>query len=114
MKFVSLFINQSTFINNDCYSFSSSERDGIYDHKSIQQRQQQLLEALKYQLNKDHPNDPHIFMNLVSKLSELRTLGEKHLEHLRWFRANWAHLKLSPLFAEVFDIPKAEVDLAQR
>lgn len=94
--------------------FFITERDGIYDQKSIQQRQQQLIEALKYQLNKDHPNEPHIFLTLVSKLPELRTLGEKHLEHLRWFRANWAHLKLSPLFAEVFDIPKADVDLAQR
>lgn len=112
--FNNLHLNDSEIALYSAVVLVTAERDGIYDQKSIQQRQQQLIEALKYQLNKDHPNEPHIFLTLVSKLPELRTLGEKHLEHLRWFRANWAHLKLSPLFAEVFDIPKAEVDLAQR
>ncbi|KFM82365.1 Ecdysone-induced protein 78C, partial [Stegodyphus mimosarum] len=112
--FNDLQLNDSEIALYSAVVLLTAERDGIYDHKSIQQRQEELIEALKYQLNEDHPSEPHIFVTLISKLPELRTLGEKHLEHLRWFRANWAHLKLSPLFAEVFDIPKSEHDLAQR
>lgn len=45
------------------------------------------------------------------KLPELRNLGAKHSAHLDWFRINWVKLKLPPLFAEIFDIPKCEDDL---
>lgn len=48
---------------------------------------------------------------MLVKLTELRTLGAKHLTHLDWFRLNWNKLRLPPLFAEIFDIPKCEEDL---
>ncbi|XP_054708133.1 ecdysone-induced protein 78C-like [Uloborus diversus] len=92
----------------------TAERDGIYDHKAIQMRQEKVIEALKCLLNDNHPSEPHMFATLISRLPELRILGEKHLDHLRWFRANWVHINLAPLFAEVFDIPKSDLDLVQR
>jgi nuclear receptor subfamily 1 group D protein 3 len=49
--------------------------------------------------------------NLLLKLQELKNLGAKHSAHLDWFRLNWTKLRLPPLFAEVFDIPKCEEDL---
>ncbi|GFT56705.1 ecdysone-induced protein 78C [Nephila pilipes] len=86
----------------------SAERDGIFGHKALQQLQDQLLEALRQQVTDERPAEPHLFPNLVSKLPELHLLGLQHLDHLRWFRANWMHLRLSPLFAEVFDIPRPD------
>ncbi|XP_022247854.1 ecdysone-induced protein 78C-like isoform X2 [Limulus polyphemus] len=91
----------------------TSERVGIYDNKSIDQQQEKLMEALKLQVGRNHPNEPHLFPTLMMKLPELHSLGGKHMEHLEWFRANWTRLKLPPLFAEIFDIPKCEEDLVQ-
>ncbi|GBN72341.1 Ecdysone-induced protein 78C [Araneus ventricosus] len=88
----------------------TAERDGICGHKALQQLQEQVLEALRQKVSEE--GEPHVFPALVAKLPELRLLGRKHLDHLRWFRANWMHLRLSPLFAEVFDIPRH--DAAQR
>lgn len=50
---------------------------------------------------------------VLSKLPELRTIGARHVSYLEWFRLNWHMLKLPPLFAEIFDIPKCEEDLHQ-
>jgi nuclear receptor subfamily 1 group D protein 3 len=69
------------------------------------------MEALKLQIGRNHPSDPNTFPQLMMKLPELRSLGSKHAHHLQWFRANWTRLKLPPLFAEIFDIPKCEEEL---
>jgi len=90
-----------------------SERSGIYDTKAIDHSQEKLMEALKLQVGRNHPSEPHQFPSLMMKLAELRSLGSKHAVHLQWFRANWIRLKLPPLFAEIFDIPKCEDELVQ-
>jgi nuclear receptor subfamily 1 group D protein 3 len=88
-----------------------SERSSIYDTKAIDHSQEKLMEALKLQIGRNHPSDPNTFPQLMMKLPELRSLGSKHAHHLQWFRANWTRLKLPPLFAEIFDIPKCEEEL---
>ncbi|XP_076327550.1 ecdysone-induced protein 78C-like [Tachypleus tridentatus] len=91
----------------------TSERMGIYDNKTIAQQQEKLMEALKLQTGRNHPSEPHLFPSLMMKIPELHSLGGKHMEHLQWFRGNWTRLKLPPLFAEIFDIPKYDEDLVQ-
>lgn len=123
-EFVSAMFNFVTTFNNlqlndtEVGLFSAivllmSERPGIYDHKTIAQQQEKLMEAMKFQLARNHPGEPHMFATLMMKLPELRSLGAKHMEHLEWFRASWTRLKLPPLFAEIFDIPKCEGDMEQ-
>jgi len=90
-----------------------SERSGIYDTKAIDHNQEKLMEALKLQVGRNHPSDVHIYPTLMANISELRSLGSKHADHLQWFRANWTRLKLPPLFAEIFDIPKSEDEFLQ-
>lgn len=89
----------------------TADRPAITDHKHIEQQQDKLMEALKLQVARNHASETHLFPNLLMKLPELRSLGGKHSEHLQWFRVNWDKLKLPPLFAEIFDIPKCEDDL---
>lgn len=50
-------------------------------------------------------------VSILAKLPELKALGAKHALMLDWFRLNWDKLRLPPLFAEIFDIPKCEEDL---
>ncbi|CAG2106871.1 unnamed protein product [Medioppia subpectinata] len=88
-----------------------SERSSIYDTKAIDHSQEKLMEALKLQMGRNHPTEPHTLAQLMMKLPELRSLGLKHAHHLQWFRANWTRLKLPPLFAEIFDIPKCDEEL---
>ncbi|GIY82444.1 ecdysone-induced protein 78C [Caerostris darwini] len=115
-EFVNMIFNFVCWFNDlrlsDCvialYSAAvlvTAEREGIYGHKTVQQMQEQLLGALQQQVGEERPEEAHLFSALVSKLPELRRLGVKHMEHLQWFRYNFMHLRISPLFAEVFDIP---------
>lgn len=95
--------------NLNVFSCTFTERQGIYDTKSIDHNQEKLLEALKLQINRNHnSNEVHLFTQLINKLAELKSIGIKHCHHLQWFRSNWTRLKLPPLFAEIFDIPKCE------
>ncbi|EEB13323.1 Nuclear hormone receptor E75, putative [Pediculus humanus corporis] len=89
----------------------SADRPGVADIKVIEQHQDRLIEALKVQVGRNHASDPQLFSSLLMKLPELRNLGAKHSAHLDWFRINWQLLRLPPLFAEIFDIPKCEEDL---
>lgn len=66
-----------------------------------------------FQLSKGHGGDKNLAQTVLSKLPELRTIGARHVSYLEWFRSNWHMLKLPPLFAEIFDIPKCEEDLHQ-
>lgn len=76
--------------------------------KTINKNQENIIEALKVQINRNHNNNERqTFQNLMLKINELRALGSSHALHLQWFRSNWSRLKLPPLFAEIFDIPKA-------
>jgi len=89
----------------------SADRPGVTDVKAVEHFQDQLVEALKVQLGRNHTGDAQIMSNILVKLPELRNLGAKHSMHLEWFRTNWDKLRLPPLFAEIFDIPKCEEDL---
>ncbi|XP_015784374.1 ecdysone-induced protein 78C isoform X3 [Tetranychus urticae] len=89
----------------------SLERFGISDIKAIHRIQESIAEALRLQIIRHHSNDTQLHPNVMMKLPELVQLGIKHAEHLSWFRANWTKLKLPPLFAEIFDIPKSEDEL---
>ncbi|XP_037803702.1 ecdysone-induced protein 78C-like [Penaeus monodon] len=89
----------------------TAERPGITDTKVIEQQQDRIIEALRVQVGRNHASETHLFPNVVMKMPELRQIGAKHQEHLNWFRSSWSRLKLPPLFAEIFDIPKCEEDL---
>ncbi|XP_049813876.1 ecdysone-induced protein 78C [Schistocerca nitens] len=89
----------------------TADRTGITDIKAVEHHQDRLIDALKVQIGRNHASDPQLFASLLVKLPELRNLGVKHSTHLEWFRLNWTKLRLPPLFAEIFDIPKCEEDL---
>ncbi|XP_049961830.1 ecdysone-induced protein 78C-like [Schistocerca serialis cubense] len=89
----------------------TADRTGITDIKAVEHHQDRLIDALKVQIGRNHASDPQLFASLLVKLPELRNLGIKHSTHLEWFRLNWTKLRLPPLFAEIFDIPKCEEDL---
>nr|CAD7194405.1 unnamed protein product [Timema douglasi] len=89
----------------------TADRPGVTDLKAIEHHQDRLIDALKVQVSRTHATDPQTLTSLLVKLPELRNLGAKHSAHLDWFRLNWAKLRLPPLFAEIFDIPKCEEDL---
>ncbi|XP_050429016.1 ecdysone-induced protein 78C isoform X1 [Adelges cooleyi] len=89
------------------------DRPGVSDVKTVQHSQDRIVEAFKLQLSKSHGGDKNLAQSVLSKLPELRTIGRRHVAYLEWFRSNWHMLKLPPLFAEIFDIPKCEEDLHQ-
>lgn len=96
-----------------------SERPGLNDLKAVQRLQDRLLEALNIQVSRSNSVSNEITVNgmrttnpsVSQRIPELRSLGIRHANLLDWFRKNWIKLKLPPLFAEIFDIPKCEEDL---
>ncbi|PBC33481.1 Ecdysone-induced8C [Apis cerana cerana] len=96
-----------------------SERPGLNDVKAVQRLQDRLLEALKVQALRNHTVSGEAtsaggcsgVSSVSQRIPELRALGARHANLLDWFRRNWTKLKLPPLFAEIFDIPKCEEDL---
>ncbi|CAG5084492.1 Similar to Eip78C: Ecdysone-induced protein 78C (Drosophila melanogaster) [Cotesia congregata] len=96
-----------------------SERQGLNDVKAVQKLQDRLLEGLRIQNDRNHSltNDTvpgsgsSSGVSIAQRIPELRALGSRHANLLDWFRRNWTKLKLPPLFAEIFDIPKCEEDL---
>lgn len=137
--FVSAVIQFTTALNNHQLTdaelglFSGAvlltERPGLNDVKAIQRLQDRLLEALRVQAVRCGPETNGCVVGLQvqngvgngglgsglaglpQRLPELKALGSRHASLLDWFRRNWAKLKLPPLFAEIFDIPKCEEDL---
>ncbi|CAK9301417.1 unnamed protein product [Gordionus sp. m RMFG-2023] len=72
----------------------------------ISEIREKLVDALKFQMSRNHSNESHLFANMVATIPELQTLGKKHDDAVVWYRQRWQRLNLPPLFAEMFDIPK--------
>ena len=65
------------------------------------------------QLLRNHASDPNLINAALQKVRELRNIGHRHQLQLDWYRRRWSALvQLPPLFAEMFDIPRSEEDLA--
>ncbi|XP_021697913.1 ecdysone-induced protein 78C isoform X2 [Aedes aegypti] len=91
-----------------------TDRPGLTETKMVLKTRECIAEALRVQITRTRSNGVsalQIMPALEAKIHELRTLGEKHFAHLEWFRQNWSSIRLPPLFAEIFDIPKCEEDL---
>lgn len=92
-----------------------SDRPGLVETKLILKTRECIAEALRVQITRSRANGVshalQIMPALEAKVHELRMLGEKHSAHLEWFRRNWSTIRLPPLFAEIFDVPKCEEDL---
>ncbi|XP_003376592.1 nuclear hormone receptor E75 [Trichinella spiralis] len=89
----------------------SADRVGLSDPKSVETQQEKLIEALKLQLTRNHSSDPQALSSLILKLSELRSLTARHNDVLMWYRANYRRVKVPPLFSEIYDIPRDDVEM---
>jgi nuclear receptor subfamily 1 group D protein 3 len=108
MSFNNLHLNDGEIGLFTAVVILTQDRPGLSDPKTVEELQEKLIEALKLQLSRSHSSDPQVFPNLLMKLTELRTVGTKHNEVLGWYRMNWRRVKLPPLYAEIYDIPKSE------
>ncbi|XP_055679851.1 ecdysone-induced protein 78C isoform X2 [Lutzomyia longipalpis] len=90
------------------------DRPGIVEPRAISRTRDRLSEALRMQIMQSRPDEAasmKLIVELNDKIGELRTLSAKHCVHLNWIKTNWSIMRLPPLFAEIFDIPKCEEDL---
>lgn len=118
------FLNFSNGLNG--YSLSDTEiglfsalvllaasRPGISEPKQISRTRERIADALRVQIARSRPgstNSLQLMPALEAKIPELNELGAKHCTHLNWLRTNWTQIRLPPLFAEIFDIPKPDDD----
>lgn len=91
----------------------AAARPGIAEPKQISRTRERIAEALRVQIVRSRPgttNSLQLMPALEAKIPELSELGAKHCTHLNWLRTNWTQIRLPPLFAEIFDIPKTDDD----
>lgn len=91
----------------------TATRPGITEPKQILRTHERITEALRLQMVQTRSGSTaslQLMPALEAKITELKTLGVHHSSHLNWLRNNWTLLRLPPLFAEIFDIPKCDDD----
>lgn len=90
------------------------DRPGVVEPRAISRTRDRVSEALRMQIMQTRPDESasmKLILELNEKITELRSLSAKHCVHLNWIKTNWSIMRLPPLFAEIFDIPKCEEDL---
>ncbi|XP_059611228.1 ecdysone-induced protein 78C [Phlebotomus argentipes] len=90
------------------------DRPGVVEPRVISRTRDRVSEALRVQIMQTRPDETasmKLILELNEKIAELRSLSAKHCVHLNWIKTNWSIMRLPPLFAEIFDIPKCEEDL---
>uniref|UniRef100_A0A182QZU6 Ecdysone-induced protein 78C n=1 Tax=Anopheles farauti TaxID=69004 RepID=A0A182QZU6_9DIPT len=124
-EYASALFNFTSGLNSCCLSDTEiglysalillSDRPGLVETKLILKTRECIAEALRVQITRSRASNGmgalQIMPALEARVHELRMLGDKHSAHLEWFRTNWSTIRLPPLFAEIFDVPKCEEDL---
>lgn len=90
---------------------NNNNRLGSINHKRLSRCRERVAEALRVQIVRTRPGSTsalQMMPALEAKITELRALGAMHVSHLDWLRTNWTFIRLPPLFAEIFDIPKTD------
>lgn len=94
--------------------YSHYTRPELSKSKAVRASYEKLLEACQLQMERAHPHDSDMFQLLVSKISQLHTIGEKHNECLQFYRSMWPSMtRLPPLVGEIFDVSSLSANLAQ-
>ncbi|XP_070566431.1 probable nuclear hormone receptor HR3 [Ptychodera flava] len=84
---------------------TSKDRVGLTSTASVEQLQLKFLEALKVQLEGNHPQDSSTLLNiLLNKTQELQALNAKHREYVHRNHQIWPTAKLPALYVEMMDL----------
>ena len=89
----------------------AADRAGVTEPKMITKTRERVTEALRVQIVRTRPsaqNSLQMMPALEAKIPELKEIGKLNIMHLGWLRSKWSLLRLPPLFAEIYDIPKYE------
>lgn len=91
----------------------TASRPGVTEHKQISRTREHISEAIRVQVVQTRSGSTtslQLMPAIEEKIPELKALGARHCSHLHWLRNNWTLMRLPPLFAEIFDIPKCDDD----
>jgi hypothetical protein len=109
-----------------------AECDTLVDSDGVDQLRTTLMNALKLQLSRSRPSDPHLLQTLLGKVNELHAIGksssntaplpltrsgEQFNYLVAWYRQNWPSTETPSLFAEMFDLrptPSSNMDAADQ
>lgn len=75
---------------------------------AVEELRNKLVEALQLQLTRNHPVAPELLAHVLARLPALSQLSAAHNEQLDWFRQRWSILRIPPLFAEIYNIPRLD------
>ncbi|XP_033127878.1 nuclear receptor subfamily 1 group D member 1-like [Anneissia japonica] len=82
----------------------SPDRPFLKEIEPIKKLQRNLLRALQFELQINHPEDKTMFNQLVTTLPMLRQIGPEHTRRLMELKVKTPEMQFPPLHAEVFDL----------
>lgn len=80
----------------------------LSDALAVEELRTKLVEALQLQLARNHPVAPELLAHVLARLPTLSQLSAAHDHQLDWFRQRWSILRIPPLFAEIYNIPRLD------
>ncbi|XP_006817205.1 nuclear receptor subfamily 1 group D member 2-like, partial [Saccoglossus kowalevskii] len=84
---------------------TSKDRLGLVNIATVERMQAKFAEALKVQLEGNHPQEASTLFNiLLSKVQELHALTGKHKEYVQRNHLLWPCAQLPALYAEMMDL----------
>ncbi|KAJ6640466.1 hypothetical protein lerEdw1_013712 [Lerista edwardsae] len=78
------------------------DRPGLMNVKQVEEIQDNILQALEFHLQANHPDTQYLFPKLLQKMADLRQLVTEHAQLVQKIKKTEAETSLHPLLQEIY------------
>lgn len=82
--------------------FLSTDRPGLMNVKQVEEIQDNILRALEFHLQSNHPDAQYLFPKLLQKMADLRQLVTEHAQLVQKIKKTETETSLHPLLQEIY------------
>lgn len=82
--------------------FLSTDRPGLMNVKQVEEIQDNILQALEFHLQSNHPDAQYLFPKLLQKMADLRQLVTEHAQLVQKIKKTETETSLHPLLQEIY------------
>lgn len=83
-------------------SLPPPDRPGLMNVKQVEEIQDNILQALEFHLQANHPDTQYLFPKLLQKMADLRQLVTEHAQLVQKIKKTETETSLHPLLQEIY------------
>ncbi|NXD17776.1 PPARD protein, partial [Nothocercus nigrocapillus] len=102
MKFNALELDDSDLSLFVAAIIMCGDRPGLMNVKQVEEIQDNILRALEFHLQSNHPDAQYLFPKLLQKMADLRQLVTEHAQLMQKIKRTEAETSLHPLLQEIY------------